>query len=154
MRQEELRGTLTNSAVLALQGHGDVRRGKTHRQKPPAKKSCVNWGVRATHWLPRPSRMTWPEPTWLIPCWAAAPRTANGDQPLGMPCTIDRVLDAAIAACCIRALAARMHPVKLCSMRSESRKAIVHLQRILDDGRPAAVLSVDMSKTFEINPYL
>jgi hypothetical protein len=36
----------------------------------------------------------------------------------------------------------------------EPQGAIVHLQQILDDGRPAAVLSVDMSKAFErVNPF-
>ena len=81
--------------------------------------------------------------------------TANHFRPLGMPNTIDRLVDGNIAAYIMRHTAHLMHPSQaVMSYFKEPQKAVSCIQRILDGDSSACVLLADLSKAFErVNPY-
>ena len=89
-----------------------------------------------------------------IPKAKAGPM-ADHFRPLGMPNTIDRLVDGSIAAHVMRHTAHLMHPSQaVMSYFKEPQKAVSCIQRILDGDRSACVLLADLSKAFErVNPY-
>ena len=89
-----------------------------------------------------------------IPKAKAGPM-ADHFRPLGMPNTIDRLVDGSIAAYVMRHTAHLMHPSQaVMSYFKEPQKAVSCIQRILDGDRSACVLLADLSKAFErVNPY-
>ena len=89
-----------------------------------------------------------------IPKAKAGP-TADHFRPLGMPNTIDRLVDGSIAAYIMRHTAHLMHPSQaVMSYFKEPQKAVSCIQRILDGDSSACVLLADLSKAFErVNPY-
>ena len=89
-----------------------------------------------------------------IPKAKAGP-TADHFRPLGMPNTIDRLVDGSIAAYIKRHTAHLMHPSQaVMSYFKEPQKAVSCIQRILDGDSSACVLLADLSKAFErVNPY-
>ena len=89
-----------------------------------------------------------------IPKAKAGP-TADHFRPLGMPNTIDRLVDGSIAAYIMRHTAHLMHPAQaVMSYFKEPQKAVSCIQRILDGDSSACVLLADLSKAFErVNPY-
>ena len=86
---------------------------------------------------------------------AKAGPTADHFRPLGMPNTIDRLVDGSIAAYIMRHTAHLMHPSQaVMSHFKEPQKAVSCIQRILDGDSSACVLLADLSKAFErVNPY-
>eukprot|EP00434_Breviolum_minutum_P037644 symbB.v1.2.033388.t1/scaffold4123.1/size58836/8 len=89
-----------------------------------------------------------------IPKAKAGPM-ADHFRPLGMPNTIDRLVDGSIAAYVMRHTAHLMHPSQaVMSYFKEPQKAVSCIQRILDGDSSACVLLADLSKAFErVNPY-
>ena len=89
-----------------------------------------------------------------IPKAKAGPM-ADHFRPLGMPNTIDRLVDGSIAAYVMRHTAHLMHPSQaVMSYFKAPQKAVSCIQRILDGDRAACVLLADLSKAFErVNPY-
>ena len=84
-----------------------------------------------------------------IPKAKAGPM-ADHFRPLGMPNTIDRLVDGSIAAYVMRHTAHLMHPSQaVMSYFKEPPKAVSCIQRILDGDRSACVLLADLSKAFE-----
>ena len=80
---------------------------------------------------------------------------ADNFRPLGMPNTLDRLVDGSVAAHAMRQTAHTMHPsqaVMLCF--KEPQKAVSCIQKILDGDASAITLLADLSKAFErVNPY-
>ena len=76
-------------------------------------------------------------------------------RPLGMPNTLDRLVDGSVAAHAMRQTAHMMHPSQaVMSYFKEPQKAVSCIQRILDGENPAITLLADLSKVFErVNPY-
>ena len=89
-----------------------------------------------------------------IPKAKAGPN-ADHFRPLGMPNTIDRLVDGSVAAYIMRHTAHLMHPSQaVMSYFKEPQKAVSCIQRILDGDRSVCVLLADLSKAFErVNPY-
>ena len=81
--------------------------------------------------------------------------TADYFRPLGMPNTIDRLVDGAIAAHVMATTSHLMHPSQaVMSCFKEPQKAVSAIQNILDSRHPACTLLADMSKAFErVNPH-
>ena len=90
---------------------------------------------------------------WILK--AKAGPMADQFRPLGMPNTINRLIDGSIAAHVMRHTAHLMHPSQVVmSHFKEPQKAVSCIQRILDGDRAACVLLVDLSKAFErVNPH-
>ena len=76
-------------------------------------------------------------------------------RPLGMPNTLDRLVDGSVAAHAMRQTAHMMHLSQaVMSYFKEPQKAVSCIQRILDGENPAITLLADLSKAFErVNPY-
>ena len=76
-------------------------------------------------------------------------------RPLGMPNTLDRLVDVSVAAHAMHQTAHTMHPSQaVMSYFKEPQKAVSCIQRILDGDDPACTLLADLSKAFErVNPY-
>ena len=76
-------------------------------------------------------------------------------RPLGMPNTLDRLVDGSVAAHAMSQTAHMMHPSQaVMSYFKEPQKAVSCIQRILDGDDPAITLLADLSKAFErVNPY-
>ena len=76
-------------------------------------------------------------------------------RPLGMPNTLDRLVDGSVAAHAMRQTAHMMHPSQaVMSYFKKPQKAVSCIQRILDGENPAITLLADLSKAFErVNPY-
>ena len=76
-------------------------------------------------------------------------------RPLGMPNTLDRLVDGSVAAHAMHQTAHMMHPSQaVMSYFKEPQKAVSCIQRILDGEEPAITLLADLSKAFErVNPY-
>ena len=89
-----------------------------------------------------------------IPKAKAGPE-ADHFRPLGMPNTIDRLVDGSIAAYVMRHTAHLMHPSQaVMSCFKEPQKAVSFIQQILDGDKSACVLLADLSKAFErVNPH-
>ena len=89
-----------------------------------------------------------------IPKAKAGPE-ADHFRPLGMPNTLDRLVDGSIAAYVMRHTAHLMHPSQaVMSCFKEPQKAVSFIQQILDDDKAASVLLADLSKAFErVNPH-
>ena len=89
-----------------------------------------------------------------IPKAKAGPE-ADNFRPLGMPNTVDRLVDGCIAAHVMRHTAHLMHPSQaVMSYFKEPPKAVSCIQQILDGDKAASVLLADLSKAFErVNPY-
>ena len=81
--------------------------------------------------------------------------TADFFRPLGMPNTIDRLVDGAIASHVMAATSHLMHPSQaVMSCFKEPQKAVSAIQNILDSRNPACTLLADLSKAFErVNPH-
>ena len=81
--------------------------------------------------------------------------TADHFRPLGMPNTIDRLIDGAIASHVMSYTAHLLHPSQaVMSCFKEPQKAVTAIQTILDGTGPACALLADLSKAFErVNPY-
>ena len=76
-------------------------------------------------------------------------------RPLGMPNTLDRLVDGSVAAHAMQQTASTMHPSQaVMSCFKEPQKAVSCIQRILDGDDSACTLLADLSKAFErVNPY-
>ena len=81
--------------------------------------------------------------------------TADFFRPLGMPNTIDRLVDGAIACHAMRHTSHLMHPSQtVMSLFKEPQRAVAAVQQILDSDTAAAAILIDLSKAFErANPY-
>ena len=81
--------------------------------------------------------------------------TADHFRPLGVPNTIDRLIDGAIASHVMSYTAHLLHPSQaVMSCFKEPQKAVTAIQTILDGTGPACALLADLSKAFErVNPY-
>ena len=81
--------------------------------------------------------------------------TADFFRPLGMPNTIDRLVDGAIACQAMKHTAHLMHPLQtVMSMFKEPQRAVVAVQQILDSDTAAAAILIDLPKAFErVNPH-
>ena len=81
--------------------------------------------------------------------------TADNFRPLGMPSTLERVIDGSIATVLTRAIAPYLHPSQtVLNLFREPQGAVQSVQATLDQMLPCAVLSLDLSKAFErINPH-
>ena len=80
---------------------------------------------------------------------------ADSFRPLGMPNTLDRLVDGSVAAHAMHQTAHAMHPSQaVMSYFKEPQKAVSCIQRILDGDDSACTLLADLSKAFErVNPY-
>ncbi len=82
---------------------------------------------------------------------------ADNFRPLGMPNTLDRIVDGTIAARVMPATAATMHPSQtVMSMFKEPQRAVIGIQNLLllDGSRATCSLLADLSKAFErVNPH-
>ena len=80
---------------------------------------------------------------------------ADNFRPLGMPNTLDRLVDGSVAAHAMRQTAHTMHPSQaVMSCFKEPQKAVSCIHRILDGDASAITLLADLSKAFErVNPY-
>ena len=76
-------------------------------------------------------------------------------RPLGMPNTLERLVDGSVAAHAMRQTAHTMHPSQaVMSCFKEPQKAVSCIQKILDGDTAAMALLADLSKAFErVNPY-
>ena len=81
--------------------------------------------------------------------------TADHFRPLGMPNTIDRLIDGTIASHVMSYTAHLLHPSQaVMSCFKEPQKAVTAIQTILDSSSSACALLADLSKAFErVNPY-
>ena len=81
--------------------------------------------------------------------------TADFFRPLGMPNTIDRLVDGAIASHAMRHTSHLMHPSRtVMSFFKEPQRAVSAVQHILDSDTAASAILIDLSKAFErVNPY-
>ena len=80
---------------------------------------------------------------------------ADNFRPLGMPNTLDRLVDGTIASVVMKAVAPNMHPSQtVMSMFKEPARAVTAIQSFLDSSKASCVLLADLSKAFErVNPY-
>ena len=80
---------------------------------------------------------------------------ADNFRPLGMPNTLDRLVDGTVAAHLMQRTAHLMHPSQtVMSYFEEPQRAVAEIQRILDGDHPACALLADLSKAFErVNPH-
>ena len=80
---------------------------------------------------------------------------ADSFRPLGMPNTLERLVDGSVAAHAVRQTAHTMHPSQaVMSCFKEPQKAVSCIQKILDEDTAAMALLADLSKAFErANPY-
>ncbi len=80
---------------------------------------------------------------------------ADHFRPLGMPNTLDRLVDGSNAAHLMHHTAHLLHPSQtVMSYFKEPQRAVAEIQRILDGNFPACALLADLSKAFErVNPY-
>ena len=80
---------------------------------------------------------------------------ADSFRPLGMPNTLERLVDGSVAAHAMRQTAHTMHPSQaVMSCFKEPQKAVSCIQKILDGDTAAMALLADLSKAFErVNPY-
>ena len=80
---------------------------------------------------------------------------ADNFRPLGMPNTLDRLVDGTVAAHLMYYTAHLLHPSQtVMSYFKEPQRAVAEIQRILDGDHPACALLADLSKAFErVNPY-
>ena len=76
-------------------------------------------------------------------------------RPLGMPNTLERLVDGSVAAHAMRQTAHTMHSSQaVMSCFKEPQKAVSCIQKILDGDTAAMALLADLSKAFErVNPY-
>ena len=81
--------------------------------------------------------------------------TADFFRPLGMPNTLDRLVDGSNSAHLMHHTAHLLHPSQtVMSYFKEPQRAVAEIQRILDGNFPACALLADLSKAFErVNPY-
>ena len=81
--------------------------------------------------------------------------TADFFRPLGMPNTIDRLVDGAIATQAMKHTSHLMHPSQtVMSIFKEPQRAVAAVQQILDSDTAAAAILIDLSKAFErVNPH-
>ena len=80
---------------------------------------------------------------------------ADNFRPLGMPNTLDRLVDSTNAARLMHHTAHLLHPSQtVMSYFKEPQRAVAEIQRILDGDHPACALLADLSKAFErVNPH-
>ena len=80
---------------------------------------------------------------------------ADNFRPLGMPNTLDRLVDGTVAAHLMHHTAHLLHPSQtVMSYFKEPQRAVAEIQRIIDGAHPACALLADLSKAFErVNPY-
>ena len=80
---------------------------------------------------------------------------ADSFRPLGMPNTLERLVDGSVAAHAMRQTAHTMHPSQaVMSCFKEPQKAVSCIQKILDGDTAAIALLADLSKAFErVNPF-
>ncbi len=80
---------------------------------------------------------------------------ADNFRPLGMPNTLDRLVDGTVAAQVMRATAPTMHPSQtVMSMFKELQRAVTGIQNLLDSSKATCSLLADLSKAFErVNPH-
>ena len=80
---------------------------------------------------------------------------ADNFRPLGMPNTLDRLVDGTIASVVMRAVSSNMHPSQtVMSMFKEPARAVTAIQSFLDSFKASCALLADLSKAFErVNPY-
>ena len=80
---------------------------------------------------------------------------ADNFRPLGMPNTLDRLVDGTVAAHLMHHTAHLLHPSQtVMSYFKEPQRAVSRIQRIIDSAHPACALLADLSKAFErINPH-
>ena len=92
-----------------------------------------------------------------IPKAKMAPKRINADnfRPLGMPNTLDRLVDDTVAAHLISHTSHLLHPSQtVMSYFKEPQRAVSGIQRIIDGAHPACALLADLSKAFQrVNPY-
>ena len=75
---------------------------------------------------------------------------ADNFRPLGMPNTLDRLVDGTIASVVMRAVSSNMHPSQtVMSMFKEPARAVTAIQSFLDSARASCALLADLSKAFE-----
>ena len=89
-----------------------------------------------------------------IPKAKAGPE-ADNFRPLGMPNTLDRLVDGSVASHVMQQTAHLMHPSQaVMSCFKEPQKAVSCIQAILDGDSSACTLLADLSKAFErVNPH-
>ena len=80
---------------------------------------------------------------------------ADNFRPLGMPNTLDRLVDGTVAAQVMRATGPTMHPSQtVMSMFKEPQRAVTGIQNLLDSSKATCSLLADLSKAFErVNPH-
>ena len=80
---------------------------------------------------------------------------ADNFRPLGMPNTLERLVDGTAAAQVMRVVAPTMHPSQtVMSMFKEPQRAVTGIQNLLDSSRATCSLLADLSKAFErVNPH-
>ena len=80
---------------------------------------------------------------------------ADSFRPLGMPNTLERLVDGSVAAHAMRQTAHTMHPSQaVMSCFKEPQKAVSCIQKMLDGDTAAIALLADLSKAFErVNPF-
>ena len=80
---------------------------------------------------------------------------ADSFRPLGMPNTLERLVDGSVAAHAMKQTAHTMHSSQaVMSCFKEPQKAVSCIQKILDGDTAAIALLADLSKAFErVNPY-
>ena len=80
---------------------------------------------------------------------------ADNFRPLGMPNTLERLVDGTAAAQVMRVVAPTMHPSQtVMSMFKEPQRAVTGIQNFLDSSRAICSLLADLSKAFErVNPH-
>ena len=79
---------------------------------------------------------------------------ADNFRPLGMPNTLERLVDGTAAAQVMRVVAPTMHPSQtVMSMFKEPQRAVTGIQNLLDSSTATCSLLADLSKAFErVNP--
>ena len=76
---------------------------------------------------------------------------ADNFRPLGMPNTLDRLVDGTIASVVMKAVAPNMHPSQtVMSMFKEPARAVTAIQSFLDSSKASCALLADLSKAFEL----
>ena len=80
---------------------------------------------------------------------------ADNFRPLGMPNTLERLVDGTAAAQVMRVVAPTMHPSQtVMSMFKEPQRAVTGIQNLLDSSKATCSLLADLSKAFErVNPH-
>ena len=80
---------------------------------------------------------------------------ADNFRPLGMPNTLERLVDGTAAAQVMRVVAPTMHPSQtVMSMFKEPQRAVTGIQNFLDSSKATCSLLADLSKAFErVNPH-